>query len=215
MKSVIFDLDGTLINSAPDILAATNRMLAESNIEPIDLETLTSFIGNGLPRLVELTMEHVGLPSSQHAEMTTKTLAYYNSASSNFTEFYEGVPEFLEYLDSSGVRMGICTNKPYSSTIDILEKFQITKYFKIVIGGDSLVQRKPDPMPLQKAIEFLGPNQVLYVGDSEVDAETAIRASVPFALFTRGYRKAAVEELPHLVAFDNFSELMVKFDKLF
>src|SRR5210317_1574659 len=152
MKSVIFDLDGTLINSAPDILAATNRMLAESNIEPIDLETLTSFIGNGLPRLVELTMEHVGLPSSQHAEMTTKTLAYYNSASSNFTEFYEGVPEFLEHLDSSGVRMGICTNKPYLSTIDILEKFQITKYFKIVIGGDSLVQRKPDPMPLQKAI---------------------------------------------------------------
>ena len=76
MKSVIFDLDGTLINSAPDILVAVNLALSDRNVEPIDLETLTTFIGNGLPHLVLLTMEHVGLPPSEHAEMSAKTLRY-------------------------------------------------------------------------------------------------------------------------------------------
>lgn len=214
MKSVIFDLDGTLIDSAPDILVAVNLALSDRNVEPIDLETLTSFIGNGLPHLVLLTMEHVGLPLSEHAEMSAKTLRYYNSASANLTEFYDGVPELLEYLDVSGVTMGICTNKPYEPTMDILQKFHIAKYFDIVIGGDSLPQRKPDPTPLQKAIDTLGAKKVLYVGDSEVDAETALRARVPFALFTRGYRTTPVDDLPHVIAFDDFSKLRAKFDKL-
>jgi phosphoglycolate phosphatase len=214
MKSVIFDLDGTLINSAPDILAAVNRTLSDRNVEPINLVTLTSFIGNGLPHLVRLTMEHVGLPLSEHAAMSKKTLAYYNSASANLTQFYNGVPEFLQYLNKLGVTMGICTNKPYEPTMDILQKFHIIKYFDVVIGGDSLPQRKPDPTPLQRAIDTLGAKKILYVGDSEVDAETALRARVPFALFTRGYRNTPVDDLPHVIAFEDFSELREKFDKL-
>jgi phosphoglycolate phosphatase len=117
------------------------------------------------------------------------------------------VPAALTALAAAGHRMAICTNKPYGPTLAVLRHLGLFGHFAAVIGGDSLPQRKPDPAPLHETVRLLGGGPVLFVGDSEVDAETAINAGIPFLLYTEGYRKAPVADLPHAAAFDDFAAL--------
>ena len=109
-------------------------------------------------------------------------------------------------MKEAGYRLGVCTNKPHEPAVIILQDLGLEGYFDVVIGGDSTEARKPDPKPLQAAMAALG-GDVLYVGDSEIDAETAERAGVPFALFTEGYRKVGIDEMTHAYAFDDFRQL--------
>ncbi|KPP85895.1 MAG: phosphoglycolate phosphatase, bacterial [Rhodobacteraceae bacterium HLUCCO07] len=207
MTSIVFDLDGTLVDSAPDIRAAVNRMLATERLAPLDLPTVVSFIGNGLPVLVERVMRLRGLAPEQHEELTRRTLDLYSRASADLTRPYPNMIATLETLADAGFALGVCTNKPEAPARDILRALDMERFFGVVVGGDSLPVKKPDPAPLHRAFETLGNDARLYVGDSEIDAEAAERAGVPFALFTRGYRKAPVETLPHAFRFDDFAAL--------
>ncbi|TDK43730.1 phosphoglycolate phosphatase [Antarcticimicrobium luteum] len=206
MTAIIFDLDGTLVDSAPDIQAAANRMLEGEGAEPLDLPTVIGFIGNGLPKLVERAMGARDLPMDRHTELTARTLAFYNAESTARTLPYPGLVAALDALRAQGFALGICTNKPAAPARDILDQFDLARHFEVVIGGDTLPVKKPDPAPLRAAFDALARGG-LYVGDSEVDAETAERAGVPFLLFTEGYRKQPVEALPHLARFDHFDAL--------
>lgn len=207
MAIVVFDLDGTLIDSAPDIRAAANRMLAEQGIAPLDLPTIVSFIGNGLPKLVERVMTRTGLDMARHEELTAVTLAHYNAAATDLTRPYPGVVDALETLQAAGHVMALCTNKPEAPARLILRNLRLERYFNGVVGGDTLDVKKPDPAPLLHIIRRLGDGPAIYVGDSEVDAETAQRAGVRFALFSQGYRKTPVEAIPHDDLFDDFTAL--------
>jgi phosphoglycolate phosphatase len=113
----------------------------------------------------------------------------------------------LDALRAAGHRLGICTNKPEEPTLLVLELLGLARYFDVVVGGDTLAQKKPDPAPLAHAFAALGDGARLYVGDSEVDAETAQRAGVRFALYTEGYRKMPVETLAHDWRFADFTDL--------
>ncbi|MEM7210734.1 MAG: phosphoglycolate phosphatase [Pseudomonadota bacterium] len=192
MAAMVFDLDGTLIDSAPDIHAAVNRLLAEERRPTLDLSTIISFVGNGLPHLVDLVMKARDLPTNQHADLTQRTLDHYNAMNGTLTRVFPGVEQALNTLMERGHPMAICTNKPEAPASHILEHLGLDRYVQAVIGGDSLPVRKPDPAPLHAAFAALGAATGLYVGDSEVDAETAERAGVPFLLFTEGYRKSPV-----------------------
>jgi len=205
MAIVVFDLDGTLIDSAPDIRSAANKMLAEQDIAPLDLPTIISFIGNGLPKLVERVMDRTGLDSARHDELTAVTLAHYNAATTELTHPYSGVAAALEDLVQQGHQLALCTNKPEEPARAILRDLQLETYFDAVVGGDTLPVKKPDPAPLLHLIPE--GSRGLYVGDSEVDAETARRAGVRFALFTEGYRKTSVSTIPHQDRFSDFSAL--------
>ncbi|GAB4266149.1 MAG: phosphoglycolate phosphatase [Pararhodobacter sp.] len=207
-RALVFDLDGTLIDSAPDIHAAANRMLADFDQPPLPLETVISFIGNGIPNLVRLVMEARGLDGSHHAAMNAAMLRHYTAHPADLSTPYPGVVAALERFAAEGYALGVCTNKLRAPSMQILEALDLARHFQVVIGGDSLPVRKPDPAPLRAAFEALG-SPAFYIGDSEVDAETAQRAGVPFALYTRGYRKTPVQELPHSVAFDDFGALPV------
>jgi len=206
VTAIIFDLDGTLVDSAPDIQAAANKMLESEGLAPLDLPTVISFIGNGLPKLVERSMRARDLPMARHAELTERTLEFYNAESTARTVPYPGLTDALTTLQAQGFTLGVCTNKPADPARDILNQLNLAAHFEVVIGGDSLAVKKPDPAPLRAAFEALG-REGLYVGDSEVDAETAERAGVPFLLFTEGYRKQPIEALPHLARFDHFDAL--------
>jgi phosphoglycolate phosphatase len=205
---VVFDLDGTLVHSAPDIHAAVNKMLAAELKPSMSLATVISFIGHGLPRLVAQVMAARDIPGDQHSKLTQVTKGFYDAASSDLTRPYPGVIDALETLLAKGHPLGICTNKPGDSARAVLGDLGLLQYFGSVVGGDRLSVTKPDPAPLQLCLRELGSTgAAVYVGDSEVDAATAVAASVPFVLFTEGYRRAPVTELSHAAAFSDFADL--------
>lgn len=209
MTAIIFDLDGTLIDSAPDIHAAVARTLDDEGIAPLALDTVRSFIGNGVPVLIDRVMGNLGEPANpeRRADLIARFMRYYEAASADLTIVYPGVRAALAALAAAEHPIGLCTNKPEAAARGILEAFGLDSYFQVVIGGDSLPERKPHPAPLLAARHALQRPTALYVGDSEVDAQTATAAEIPLILFTEGYRKSPVADLPHRVAFADFAEL--------
>ncbi|WP_343079468.1 phosphoglycolate phosphatase [Ostreiculturibacter nitratireducens] len=203
---IVFDLDGTLVHSAPDIHLAVARMLEEERLPPLDLPTITSFIGNGLPKLVERVMGAQGVDMSRHGELSARVLDHYNAVNGTLTRLFPGVAEALDELHAAGHPIGLCTNKPLVPTETILSHFGIDSLFGAVVAGDSLPVKKPEPDGLLRAFEMLG-RPGIYVGDSEIDAETAQNARMPFALFSGGYRKAPLEQIPHDMIFEDFRVL--------
>ncbi len=207
MTAIVFDLDGTLIHSAPDIHAAAAAVLGAEGRDPLPLDTVISFIGNGMPVLVERMMAATGLPAADHARLLADFRRRYEAEPSRLTHLYPGVRAALDAFRAAGIALGICTNKPEGITREILGLFALTDVFPAVIGGDSMAVRKPDPAGLRECFRQLGADGGLFVGDSEVDAETGERAGVPFALFTRGYRRGPAEAMRATFAFDDFADL--------
>lgn len=209
MIAIVFDLDGTLIDSAPDIHAAVARTLADEGQPPLSYDAVRGFIGNGVPVLIDRVMAARGEAAdlSRRADLIARFLAHYEAASTDLTTVYPGVRAALQALAEAGHPMGLCTNKPAGPARDILAGFDLLGFFAAVTGGDSLPERKPHPEPLRATLRALGATSALFVGDSEVDAETAAAAEIPLLLFTEGYRKTAVEDLPHRAAFSDFAAL--------
>lgn len=206
MARLVFDLDGTLIDSAGEIHAAVVRMLEEEGAPLLDYATVVSFVGNGLPHLVARVIEATGLDIARHEALTARVLWHYNDIGGAMTAPYPGVMDALTKLRARGHRLGICTNKPEAPANHIVGLL-LPGLFDVVIGGDSLSARKPDPEPLSATAKTLGDGPIIFVGDSEVDAETAERADIPFLLFERGYRKSPVEAIRHSRSFDAFAQL--------
>lgn len=213
--AVVFDLDGTLIDSAPDIQQAANAVLAAEGLPPITAEETRRFIGNGAGVFVARIMAAAGRDPepAAHARLLDGFLARYESAV-HLTRVYPGVGGALAALQAAGHRLAICTNKPAGPARAVLAHLGLAPVFEAVVGGDSLPVRKPDPAPLLQAVGELGAIPAVYVGDSEVDAETAARAGLPFALYTEGYRKTPVDALPHDARFDSFAALPGLVDRL-
>lgn len=209
LSAVVFDLDGTLVHSAPDLHAAANAMLSDFDLPSVTLEAIISFVGNGVPKLVDRCLASVGaeeLPAEQALAAFRK---HYLAKPYELTRPYDGVVDLLLELRKNGVALGVCTNKPAHMTSVILEGLQLSSYFQAVVGGDSLPVRKPSPEPLWHSLDGLevSVTEALYVGDSEVDAETAASAGVAFALFERGYRKTQVENMSTDFVFSDYDEL--------
>ena len=206
MKRVVFDLDGTLLDTLPDIAAVANRVLGEEGRPPLPETTIRGFIGNGLPVLVSRMMQTAGMPADNHPRLTARFLDLYKDATGR-TRPYPGVDTALERLARAGIALSVCTNKPGAATRSVLAAMGWNDRFDIVVGGDTLPVKKPDPAPLLAALGDTPGAAALYVGDSETDAETSQAAGLRFALFTGGYRKSPVEEIPHDAAFDHFDAL--------
>jgi phosphoglycolate phosphatase len=207
---VVFDLDGTLIDSAPDIHATVNAVLRLHDARLLTLDQVRSVIGGGVDLLWRRVIAATGLPSEAHRDLVAAFMTRYHDATA-LTRLYPQVTEALGMLADRGYALGICTNKPLGPTRAVLEHFGISGLFATVVGGDSLPQRKPDPAPLRAALAALGadPHQPrgVYVGDSEFDAECAANTGVPFLIFARGYRKSPLEEMRFTASFDDYAQL--------
>ncbi len=212
MARIVFDLDGTLIDSAPDIQGVANGVLAPHGAE-ISLAQTHEFIGNGVDVFVTRMCAATGLPDTQHAAFVAQFKHGYLTAFS-LTQVYAGVVEVLEALGTAGHSLGICTNKPLAPCHAVLDHMDLTRFFRVIVGGDTLRVNKPDPAPLDSAFDGLGDGPRIYVGDSEVDAETAQRAGVPFLLFSEGYRKTPVARIPHDMVFSSYAALPALIDGL-
>jgi len=208
LPAIIFDLDGTLIDSAPDIHAAANKVFEAKGLQPFSFEVVRGFIGNGVGVLVSRLLRSQGLDDAGalQAELVESFIRLYEEAF-DLMAVYPGVMTALESLSAQGHPMGICTNKPEAPARAALRHFGLDRHMRVLIGGDSLAQRKPDPAPLQAALAALGAGPALFVGDSEVDAGTAQAAGMAFALYTEGYRKTSADQLGAKLVFSDYSAL--------
>lgn len=210
LRAVIFDLDGTLIDSAPDIHAAANAVLQGEGLPLVTFEQSRSFVGRGARVFVE-RMERA-VTGRNDAILTDhlhkRFLHFYEHAHEN-TRIYPHVVDMLDGLRAKSYALGLCTNKPMGPTRAVLAHLGWDTLFSVVIGGDSLPVAKPDPAPLMAAVEGLGLSlpQITYIGDSETDAETAQRAGARFGLFTEGYRHTPPEDMYHQFRFDDYRDL--------
>jgi phosphoglycolate phosphatase len=209
-KAVIFDLDGTLIDSLGDIHAALNDVLQLRNAPPLALATVRGFIGKGSANLVMRALTAQNLPNDEAscAAALTDFLRLYSADSANLTTMFDGANDALDQLRDNGFRLGICTNKPLAPTQIVLDQFDLTRFFDTIVSGDQLASRKPDPAMLFHAMASLDTASCLFVGDSEIDRETASSAGQPFALFTKGYRASSIEMLNPEYYFDEYSKLV-------
>ena len=206
--NIVFDLDGTLIDSAPDIQSVASDILRRRGKDGLTLEETRSFIGEGAAVFVSRMMAARGIAqtSGSHAELHDDFVAQYETAVDQAV-FYPGVLDTLDVLKAAGHRLGLCTNKPELPARAVMRHMGLDPFFHAFIAGGMIARSKPEPDMLLTVIEDLGGGPTLYVGDSEIDAETAKRADVPFALYSQGYRKSPVNEIHKNWVFDHFDAL--------
>jgi phosphoglycolate phosphatase len=203
---VAFDLDGTLIDSAPDIRAAASRVLAAEGAAPLTLDETRAMIGEGAPVLVARMRAARGLPRAAEPRMLGAFLAVYGGAV-GLTRAYPGAQAALDALGRAGHRLSLVTNKPMGPARAILAHLGLARHFDVVQAGDGPLPRKPDPAMLLAALAACGTGPAIYVGDGDADAEAARRAGVPLLLHARGYARTPPDRLRHAARFDDFAAL--------
>ncbi|WP_245593455.1 phosphoglycolate phosphatase [Azospirillum halopraeferens] len=217
IAAVVFDLDGTLVDSAPDIRRAVNTVLEELERPPLDLPTVTRFIGDGAARLVERALEATGgIPGGDAGPHVRRFIALYEADPGATTALFPGAAATLEKLEARGLRLAVCTNKPLTATRRLLADLGIAHRFAAVAGGDSYPTRKPAPEPLLGVLSDLDvpPGDALYVGDNEHDVACARAAGVRRVYLMRhGYARVPLEELPHDGILDGFADLAARLDR--
>ena len=213
--AVVFDLDGTLVDSLPDLHLAVNRLLDEEGQPPLDRAAVGAMVGEGATRLVARAFAAVDIPLSDAAaeRYTERFRELYLEAPCIHTRPMPHARAALQRLDERGVKLGLCTNKPLAHTRVILERLELAPYFTAVTGGDSLAVRKPDPAPLLATLAPLdaAPAHSLFVGDSRIDRDTARAAGVRAVLVEGGYTDVPVRSLAadaHLASLDELDEVL-------
>jgi phosphoglycolate phosphatase len=186
VRALIFDLDGTLIDSKLDLIRSVNAMLREMGREQLHEDTISGYIGHGAPQLVAQALGN-NATAAQREQALKFFLAYYEDHKMDSTCAYPGVPEALELL--SGLPMAILTNKPVRISVRILEALGLAKYFRAVYGGNSFETKKPDPLGAQTILREFGaaPAEAILIGDSEVDVQTARNAGTFAAAVNYGF----------------------------
>lgn len=211
IRAVIFDLDGTLVDSAPDIHAAALALLEERGAPPVTLTQIHGFVGNGIASLVERCLDAVGQPAKgpELSKAAARFKEIYSAAPAELTRPYDGVEAMLGALTARGLLLGVCTNKLEALTRQVLAGVGLDRHLRAAVGGDTLKVMKPDPEPLRHAAHLLGVSidEALYVGDSETDADTATAAGMAFALYSGGYRKRPLDLFEDCFVFHDFAAL--------
>ncbi|NDK37794.1 phosphoglycolate phosphatase [Pseudoxanthomonas gei] len=208
---VVFDLDGTLVDSASDISEAVNRTLVDWSLPRVDETVIRGWIGDGARALVGSAFEHAG-KAIDLDEVMPGFMVHYADCLLLYPSVYPGVVDTLETLRARGIEVAVCTNKPERFVRPLLEALQLGDYFECIVGGDTLAQRKPSAVPLLHVVEKFGlqVSQCLMVGDSATDVETAAAANMQMALVTYGYLRGVD---PHAVAgvrvIDDLRELLL------
>ena len=210
-RAVVFDLDGTLIDSAPSIAAAVNAHLAEIGLPSLPVAEIRSMIGDGSQKLIERAIVgsggvlDTGALALSHERIKTLLAAHLPGPET----LYSGVRETLHALDGQGHSLAICSNKPEQATIESLQSAGLADLFGAVVGGDSLPQRKPQAEPVLAALRRLGAaaNTAVFVGDSHNDVEAARAAGLPVIAVSYGYARVPADQLGADRVIDRFGDL--------
>ncbi|ESP91502.1 MULTISPECIES: phosphoglycolate phosphatase [Pseudoalteromonas] len=213
---LLFDLDGTLIDSVPDLALSINQMLNALNMTPYPTETIRSWVGNGAAVLTKRALSGSidiapDLDTTYVEKALSKFLSFYDQNVCVETTLYPNVKSTLESLHSSGYRLVIVTNKPEQFVRPILKHLGLNDFFEMVVGGDSLPKRKPDPMQLTYVCETLGvsPSSCLMIGDSKNDIFAATAAGMQSIGLTYGYNHGEdINSHGASLVLDNFADII-------
>ncbi|MCK5851840.1 HAD-IA family hydrolase [bacterium] len=204
-KGIIFDLDGTIIDTREDLALAINLMRADYNLQSFTVEKVASYVGNGSRKLVERSLMGTELNID---EALQKFVNHYSQHLTDNTYCYNGAVDTLEKLKAKGINCAILTNKPEIATLKILNAMNLMRFFDPIFGGDSTSFLKPDPGALNIIIEKWGisKEELIMVGDNYTDIHVAENAGIKSAFFTFGYGVKGEIEPDYI--FDNFSDLL-------
>ena len=209
---IIFDLDGTLVDSAPDLNACGNRILSQINEQPVSLEQSKTFIGDGVRVFIEKTLSFVGRSVSLEEFNVIERLFLkdYQKHSAELSKPYPGVVTTLTKLKEAGFEMGVCTNKPQEASKRLLETLKLSQFFSKIAGGDYYSVRKPHKHHLLQLIDDLNgnPEKTLMIGDNEHDAAMARAGLVYFIFCTYGYSRLPINEIIYNESISSFSDIV-------
>jgi len=190
-EAIIWDLDGTLVDSAPDLAHALNTLLNEQGQNGHPVLDVRTMIGAGVAKLIERGFRAAGTPVDEATRdaLVPRFMEIYSACATDKTHLILHAREVLHHFYHAGFRQGLCTNKPYAVTLQILSALDIAGYFSSVVGGDSTCEKKPHPLPLQTCLEELrvSPAVSVMIGDSGADVGAARAAGVPVILVPDGY----------------------------
>ncbi|MDP3852285.1 phosphoglycolate phosphatase [Phenylobacterium sp.] len=209
--TLVLDLDGTLVDSAPDLIGTLNVLLAQEGIAPLPLDAARPFIGHGARRLIERGFAAQGqpAPAARMDELFKRFIAHYNNHSADLTRPFPGAVRALSDMKAAGAKLAICTNKLTNLSMPILEKLDLAWLFDSVIGADLAPAPKPDASHLIAAVEAAGGmiGRAVMVGDAATDAGAARAAGVPLILVSFGYTEIPAAELAPDILIHHFDEL--------
>ena len=212
VRALVFDLDGTLIDSEVDLALSVNATLAQLGREALSHQQIFGYIGQGAPRLIEQALGP-GATAEERQQGLEYFLAYYREHMLDNTVTHPGVREGLAALE--GMSMAVLTNKPVRFSRMILEGLGLARYFRFVYGGNSFQTKKPEPTGMQTLLRDFGatPLQALLVGDSEIDVRTARNAGTWSCCVTYGLGKDRLAEEPPDLLIDSLTELAAFLDR--
>ncbi|MFN0194157.1 MAG: phosphoglycolate phosphatase [Aestuariivirga sp.] len=197
-QALVFDLDGTLVDTAPDLMRATNHVLATLGRRPISLEEVRSFVGHGARALIARGCAATGDPVDPRAVETLyqEFVIYYAGHIAVDSKPFDGLVPFLDRCRGEGIALGVCTNKLESLSHKLLGALELDHYFSAVVGPDTIGIAKPDPRPYQETLKRMdaSASRSIMIGDSETDILTARAAGVPVIAVPFGYTPRPVGE---------------------
>ena len=212
INAIVIDLDGTLVDSAPDIAYAMNTILARQGLPEHAVKDVRNMIGGGIPKILERGLRAHGADASEQAvaKLLPDLIEFYSAHATRETYIYPGGEDLLRYLKAKGLPTAICTNKSKIVTDIILRDLEIMDCFDVVVGGSKDFPKKPDPASLKYIMAELGstPDDTIMIGDSGVDVGAARNAGMKVAIMNGGYTKTPASELGADHVFDSFHEVL-------
>lgn len=209
--TIVFDLDGTLVDTAPDLMGALNHVLVEEGRAPLPLDMVRQVVGQGAAVMIERGLERTGgpLPADRRQAMFHRFIAHYGDHIAVASRPFDGVREALQRFHDQGHRQAVCTNKPEALSKRLLSALSLDAYFAAVLGGDTLAVRKPDPTHLIETVRRAGghPAHAVMVGDSHADVRAAKAAQIPVVAVSFGYTDIPARDLGADIVIDHFDAL--------
>ncbi len=216
--AILFDLDGTLIDTAPDLAASMNFVLQQNGRREIPAADVRNMVGRGARVLMERGMAATGKPATEPEidQLFDQFLDHYLDHIADFSVVFPSVEKTLKDLRAAGAILAVCTNKPESASIKLLKEFALDGYFSAIVGGDSLAVRKPDPGHVLGTIKKMGghTSTAIMVGDSANDIDAAIAAGIPTIGVPFGYTPIPIYELGANLVVEHFDDLIPALIKL-
>ena len=214
--TILFDLDGTLVDTAPDLMNAHNHVMKKFGLHRKDLKDIKHLAGRGSWVMMQRSFKEEIKDEKVKKEMIKEFINHYSKNIDKSSKPIKGVVDFLKWAKSKNISMGICTNKQERLAVDLLKKIKLFDFFEYVAGSDTFAFNKPDPRHLTDVVEIIGGDlkKTIMVGDSEVDSMSASNAKIPFVLIEDGYTEKSSKEIPHDVLikdFQNFEKIIEKY----